>query len=127
MSEASSIITAGICPSWDIICRVDGLQWGEHKKLESQQLLAAGKALNISRALAWLKMKSVAAGLWGQSDYQQMAESLRPISDFVDIKFTKAPGQTRRNITVFDRQAGREIHLRAESKLATRKSRGRIA
>ena len=118
MLKPNPIITVGICPCWDVVCRVDGLKWGEHRKVESQQLLAAGKALNISRALAWLRVKSVAAGLWGQSDYPQMVESLKALGDFVDVRFTKAPGRTRQNVTVFDTKAGSEIHLRAESRLA---------
>ncbi|MHC4478520.1 MAG: 1-phosphofructokinase family hexose kinase [Planctomycetota bacterium] len=122
MSKVGRIVTVGICPCWDIVCQVDGLKWGQHKRLESQELVCAGKALNISRALAWLKVKSIAAGLWGQSDYRQMVESTKTISDFVDVRFTKAPGRTRQNITVVDSRAGREMHLRAQSKLAGKES-----
>jgi len=125
--EAKKIITVGICPAWDLICQVDGLQWGEHKKILSQELVAAGKAFNISRALAWLGVKNTAAGLWGLDDYQQMFDSTRPISDFIDIRFTRATGGTRRNITVFDTSAHREIHLRDESKLASKQSLKQLA
>ncbi len=125
--EAKNIITVGICPAWDLICQVDGLRWGEHKKILSQQLVAAGKAFNISRALAWLGVKNTAAGLWGLDDYQQMLESTGQITDFIDIRFTKAPGRTRRNITVFDTRAHREIHLRDESKLASKQSLKQLA
>ncbi|MHC4394288.1 MAG: 1-phosphofructokinase family hexose kinase [Planctomycetota bacterium] len=120
--KAKPIITVGICPSWDVICQVDGLAWGEHKKILSQQLVCAGKAFNISRALAWVGLKNTVAGLWGLDDYQQMLESVKDIRDFIDIRFTKAPGRTRQNITVFDTQTHREIHLRDESKLAGKKS-----
>ncbi len=125
--EAKNIITVSICPAWDLICQVDGLQWGEHKKILSQQLVAAGKAFNISRALAWLGVKNTAAGLWGLDDYQQMLDSATQITDFIDIRFTKVPGKTRRNITVFDTSAHREIHLRDESKLASKQSLRQLA
>jgi 1-phosphofructokinase family hexose kinase len=113
------IITIGISPSWDIICNAESLQWGQHKDMTSQKTLCAGKALNISRALAWLGIKSIAAGLWGREDHQQMKQSLTNISDLVDIRFTAAAGRTRQNITVLDTQAGRSIHLKAKSTLAT--------
>jgi 1-phosphofructokinase family hexose kinase len=90
-------------------------------------MLAAGKALNISRALAWLKVESIASGLWGQSDYDQMLENIKPLVDYVDIRFTKAPGRTRHNVTLFDTQTGREMHLRAQSQLASRESLKRLA
>jgi len=125
--EAKNIITVGISPAWDLICRVNGLRWGEHKKILSQELVAAGKAFNISRALAWLGVKNIAAGLWGLDDYQQMLDSARQISDFIDIRFTKATGKTRRNLTVFDTSAHREIHLRDESKLASKQSLKQLA
>jgi len=116
--NTDSIITVGICPSWDTICKVDGIEWGQHKKMVSQSSVCAGKAFNISRALAWLEVKSTAAGLWGQADIKQMLENTKDISDLVDIKFTVVAGQTRRNVTVVDTQAKREMHLRAQSKLA---------
>jgi len=125
--EHRNIITVGISPAWDLICQVDGLRWGEHKKILSQKLVAAGKAFNISRALAWLGVKNIAAGLWGRDDYHQMLDNARPISDFIDIRFTKATGKTRRNITVFDTSAHREIHLRDESKLVSKQALKQLA
>ena len=52
--KKNQIITVGICPCWDITCYVDGVEWGDHKKITSQTFVPAGKALNISRALAWM-------------------------------------------------------------------------
>jgi 1-phosphofructokinase len=127
MLKPNSIITVGICPCWDIIYHVDGLKWGEHKSVQEQDLVCAGKAFNISRALAWLKVKSTAAGLWGQSDYRLMVENTKPLGNYVDIRFTEVPGRTRHNVTLFDTRADREMHLRAESKLATRESLRRLA
>ena len=127
MSEAPWIITVGICPSWDIVCRVSGVTWGEHKQLDSQEIVCAGKALNVSRALGWLKVPSIAAGLWGRSDYEQMLESIKPIGDFINVRFTKVPGRTRQNVSVLDAQTGKEMHLRAESNLAGKGALGQLA
>ena len=48
MNRNSSIITVGLCPSWDTVCRFDGIEWGEHKTVSSTDTRPAGKALNIS-------------------------------------------------------------------------------
>jgi fructose-1-phosphate kinase PfkB-like protein len=127
MAKLSPIITVAFCPSWDVICHAPAIRWGRHQHLQSQKLLAAGKALNISRALAWLNVETVAAGLWGQSDYDQMLENTKPLADYVDMRFTKAPGRTRHNVTLFDTQTGREMHLRAQSQLASRESLKKLA
>lgn len=127
MAKLSPIITVAFCPSWDVICHAPAIRWGRHQRLQSQKILAAGKALNISRALAWLNVESIAAGLWGQSDYDEMLENTRPLADYVDIRFTKAPRPTRHNVTLFDTQTGREMHLRAQSQLASRESLKKLA
>lgn len=116
------IITVGISPCWDIECRMDGVDWGDHKKIASQTSIPAGKALNVSRALAWMNVQSIAAGLWGQSDYHQMADSPVLSRDCIDVRFTRAAGKTRQNITIVDTKAHREMHLRADSNLATRQT-----
>ena len=117
-----AIVTVGICPCWDIICRVEGISWGDHKPMASQRCVPAGKAMNISRALAWMGSKSTAAGLWGRGDYEQMREALGDLRGHIDICMTQVEGQTRRNVTIVDTHNAREMHLRAESDLAGTKS-----
>jgi len=122
MNRYSSIITVGLCPSWDTVCRFDGIEWGEHKTVSSADSRPAGKALNISRALAWMGEKNIAAGLWGRDDFQQMTKAMRPLEGFVKVKMTAAQGETRRNVTVVDTANNREMHLRNRSELASKKS-----
>lgn len=122
MTKNSSIITVGLCPSWDTVCRFDGIEWGEHKTVSSVDTRPAGKALNISRALAWMGQKNIAAGLWGRDDFQQMAKAMRPLEKLVKIKMTPAEGSTRRNVTVIDTLNNREMHLRNRSELASKKA-----
>lgn len=117
-----SIVTVGICPCWDITCSVDGVSWGDHAKMSSQSCTPAGKALNISRALAWLGVRSTACGLWGADDYEQMLGEMASLKDFIDVRLTTAPGRTRRNVTIVDTDKAREMHLRAWSGLATSES-----
>jgi 1-phosphofructokinase family hexose kinase len=122
MNRNSSIITVGLCPSWDTVCRFDGIEWGEHKTVSSADTRPAGKALNISRALAWMGEKNIAAGLWGRDDFQQMAKAMRPLERLVKVKMTPVEGETRRNVTVVDTLNNREMHLRNRSELASKKA-----
>ena len=122
MTGGKKIITVGLCPCWDTVCRVNGIEWGEHKQAASTQSYPAGKALNISRALAWMGDKNTAAGLWGTCDFVQMTKALHPMSRQINLKFTAANGATRENITLIDEKHKREMHLRAPSELATKKS-----
>jgi 1-phosphofructokinase family hexose kinase len=112
----------GLCPSWDTVCRFYGIEWGEHKTVSSADTRPAGKALNISRALAWMGEKNIAAGLWGQDDFQQMTKAMRPLERLVKVKMTPAEGSTRRNVTVVDTLNNREMHLRNRSELGSKKA-----
>ncbi|MBN2314645.1 MAG: hypothetical protein JXM79_12000 [Sedimentisphaerales bacterium] len=122
MVRTKSIITVSLSPTWDITCNGQNLDWGQHEIIDEQTIRPAGKALNVSTALAWMGQKSVAAGLWGRDDYEQMLSSMRPLNGHIKIKMTPADGNTRRNITVVDTNKGREMHLRDRSRLASVKA-----
>ncbi len=122
MAVSSKIVTVGLCPSWDIVCRFDGIDWGQHKTVSSSGTRPAGKALNISRALAWMGERSIAAGLWGRDDFEQMLKAMRELKKFVKVKMTSVEGGTRRNINVVDTANNREMHLRNISELASKKA-----
>jgi len=120
------IITVGFCPAWDMICRADDIDWGRHVRV-SQSVHPAGKALNVSRVLAWLGKKNVAAGLWGQRDWPDAQMSLSGCQNQIDFHMTLAAGHTRRNVTVIDTRRRLEMHLRAPCSLATRTSLAQLA
>ena len=120
MRKNSKIITIGLCPCWDVTCIGSGLGWGAHGVVDSVRSRPAGKAMNISRALAWMGQKSIAAGLWGRDDYEQMRKSLEPLRGMVTVKMTAAAGSTRQNINVVDTDRKKDMHLRSVSKLATK-------
>ena len=44
--------------------------------IDEQVVRPAGKALNVSYALAWMGGESVAAGLWGREDYDEMRRAV---------------------------------------------------
>jgi len=116
----NSIITVGISPCWDITALAKNPQWGDHVPINKTVSKPAGKSLNVSRALAWMKTPSIAAGLWGALDYQEMISDLAALKPYLTRRFTKVKGRTRQNITVCDTAGSREMHLRAPCSLVSR-------
>jgi 1-phosphofructokinase len=122
MKRDASIITIGLSPAWDITCRGRNIDWGRHEYIETQTIRPAGKALNVSKALAWMGQRSIAAGLWGREDYAQMFSAIRKMWPLINVKMTCVVGGTRQNVTIVDTANNREMHLRSESRLASPKT-----
>ncbi len=122
MRRRSSIITIGLAPAWDITCRGRNLDWDLHQHIDEQTVRPAGKALNVSKALAWMGQKNVAAGLWGRDDWRQMTSAVRKMWPSIELKMTTVPGATRQNVTVVDTVTNRDMHLRSQSRLASTKT-----
>ena len=118
MKLKGRIITIGLAPAWDVSCRGRDLEWGRHLTLDEQVVRPAGKALNVSSALAWMGCESIAAGLWGRDDYDAMRSAVAAQGGLVQVAMTVVAGGTRRNITVVDTSHRREMHLRQKSLLA---------
>jgi len=94
---------------------------GEHKQVISTQTYPAGKALNISRVLAWMSIENTAAGLWGSDDFVQLDTYIKRFCPLIRAKMTVSTGITRHNITIINLRNSSEMHLRAPSELATKK------
>lgn len=122
MDKNGRIITIGLSPAWDIVCRGADLDWGRHAEIDEQVVRPAGKALNVSYALAWMGRESVAAGLWGREDRGQMSHAVRRLGGWIRTAMTTGPGSTRRNVTVVDTLGHREMHLRLKSELASQRT-----
>ena len=126
MENEPSIITVGLSPSWDITCLGRNIEWGKHQIIDEQTILPAGKAFNISRALAWMGQKSIAAGLWGNSDFERMQLISRELWPLIDTKLTAVEGQTRTNVTIVDTAAKKEIHLRSRRHLVSKEALSKL-
>jgi 1-phosphofructokinase len=126
MESTGRIITIGLSPAWDIVCRGVRLDWGRHAEIDEQVVRPAGKAMNVSYALAWLGRASIAAGLWGREDAARMKQAVRRLGGSVQSRMTTVQGATRQNITVVDTARHREMHLRSESTLASEHSLRRL-
>ncbi|MHC4166047.1 MAG: 1-phosphofructokinase family hexose kinase [Planctomycetota bacterium] len=119
MRQTHAIVTVGLSPAWDITCRGRNLDWDLHEYIDEQIIHPAGKALNVSKALAWMGQRNIAAGLWGRDDHQQMAAAVRRLWPSITLKMTTAPGATRQNVTVVDTATNKDMHLRNKSLLAS--------
>ena len=126
MENEASIITVGLAPAWDITCRGRNIDWGRHQHIDEQTILPAGKAFNVSQALSWAGQASIAAGLWGDSDFDKMRAISSALWPLIDIKMTVVVGQTRSNITVVDTANQREMHLRRKSDLISEEAMRRL-
>jgi len=124
--NTKKIVTISFNPVWDRTCYVDGVEWGDHTVMASETRVPAGKALNISKALAWLSVPSTAAGLWGAADYSDMTEALSGFQDSIQLAFTVVKGRTRENVTVVDTRRNRELHLRSPKTLVTQEALTRL-
>ncbi len=122
MRQRNSIITIGLSPAWDITCRGRNIDWGLHQEIDEQTVRPAGKALNVSKALAWMEQRNIAAGLWGRGDHGQMLTAVRTLWPSIRVKMTAVAGQTRQNVTVVDSANNKEMHLRNKSLLASAKT-----
>ncbi|MCL5282090.1 MAG: PfkB family carbohydrate kinase [Planctomycetes bacterium] len=122
MGIEDKVITIGLSPAWDIGCRGRDLDWGRHVDIDEQVIRPAGKALNVSYALAWMGDRSVAAGLWGREDYDEMCRAVARLGGRIEVQMTAVAGRTRQNITVVDTLGHREMHLRQKSELASEAS-----
>ncbi len=122
MKDRISIITIGLSPTWDITCRGRNIDWGLHQEIDEQTIRPAGKALNVSKALAWMGQRNIAAGLWGSGDHPQMLATVRASWPSIRVKLTTVAGRTRQNITVIDSVNNKEMHLRSKSLLVSAKA-----
>ena len=102
MRRKNPIITIGLSPAWDVTCCGRNLDWDSHQDIDEQSIRPAGKALNVSKALAWMGKQNIAAGLWGRDDYQRMARAAQKMWPSIKLKMTTFGGATRQNVTTVD-------------------------
>jgi len=106
-----SLITVGLNPAIDCVVRCEGFRVGQVNTGRQVARIAAGKAANVTRALALLGEDVLAMGFMGDCDwpfFKEQLHKLRPGA--VACHFSILPQTTRQNITVLD--GGVETHIR---------------
>ena len=126
MDNDKRIVTVGLTGAWDMHCQAPGIEWGDHQTVESYTKIPAGKALNINKALDYLRRMSVLTGLWGLADYAQLCDDLQ-LYELIDNRLTTVPGTTRTNITLEDTLNQRHMHLRFTEELCSTESLSKVA
>lgn len=108
--ESRSIVTVTLNPTIDRILEVPGFMIGAHLQGRLRMREPAGKAINVSRALAELGIKSTAIGWVGMNAFDLFHEAMRRAG--VKACFLPITGATRENITIIDPTGPTETHLR---------------
>jgi 1-phosphofructokinase len=108
--EGVTVVTVTLNAAIDRLIEAPGLHIGGHVKGKLIRRVAAGKGINVSRALARLGAKSVATGFIGKADEALYEEELPHLG--AANRLVVIPGHTRENITLIDPTTGVETHIR---------------
>jgi len=104
------IITVTPNPVIDKSFLIKNFQIGETYVADESQLLAAGKGVNVSRALAFLGIKSIATGLLPRHGFNLYTALLQ--KDIFSFDFVETDGFVRTNITIMSDSSEKETHIR---------------
>ncbi len=111
MMTAKNLITVGLNPAIDCVVECGGFLPGRVNVGRELARIAAGKAANVTRALALLGQDVLALGWLGECDWPFFKEQLHKLGPgAVACNFSILPQATRQNITVLDGTA--ETHIR---------------
>jgi len=106
----TSVITVCLNPTIDRVIEVDGFTIGAHQVGREILRAPGGKAINVSRVLAALGVRSVATGFLGADNRTGFDAVLD--DPLVADEFFALPGRTRENVTITDRRTRQETHIR---------------
>jgi 1-phosphofructokinase family hexose kinase len=108
---ARNLITVGLNPAIDYVVQCDGFSPGAVNTGRQLARIAAGKAANVTRALALLGEDVLALGWLGECDWPFFKEQLHKLGPgAVACNFSILAQATRQNITIMD--GASETHLR---------------
>ena len=108
--QSARVLTVGLNPAIDRVIEVPGFTIGGHQHGRLRSRSAAGKAANVSRALARLGVRNVAEGFVGAEDIEFFQRDLD--STHTNTRFLPVAGQTRENVTIVDPETNVETHIR---------------
>ncbi len=108
--EFRSIVTVTLNPTIDRIIEVPGFEVGGHQQGKLRVRKPAGKAINVSLALAELGVRCTAVGWVGMNAFDLFHETMQ--SAKVKACFLPITGLTRENITIIDPTRHSETHIR---------------
>ncbi len=104
------IVTLTLNAAVDRVLSVPGFRPEGLLRAELRDLIPAGKGFNVSRVLAEMGVRTLAAGIVGADEVELYSRSFRELG--VETLLCAHPGATRSNITILDPESGAETHLR---------------
>ncbi|MGB9626722.1 MAG: 1-phosphofructokinase family hexose kinase [Phycisphaerae bacterium] len=110
MAQVPLVITVSLNPAIDRIMEVPRFAIGQHQRGRLVSRTPAGKAVNVSRALATLGVRNIATGFLGEQEVEFFEKAFDPAR--VQAQFLPLPAPTRENITIVDPVAHIETHIR---------------
>ena len=109
-NSTAQIVTVTLNPTIDRVLEVPQLRLGSHCQGQLRWREPAGKAFNVSRALAILGIRSTAIGFVGRENLAEF-EAAAQAAGFIP-RFTPIAKASRENITLIDPVANTETHIR---------------
>jgi len=110
MPPTPAIITVSLNPAIDRTLEVENFALGAHQAGREIHRSPGGKAVNVSRTLAALGLRSIATGFLGEDNRSSFDVLFR--KSLVSDQFFTLPGRTRENVTIADQATRRETHIR---------------
>lgn len=111
-----AIITVSLSPAIDVTLATEHLHVGTHQPVKLLAQSAAGKAINVSRALAAMSIPSTATGFVGSTEADFFSRQLmtdRPGGrSIIRNRLISLDQPTRQNITILSAEG--ETHLRMD-------------
>jgi 1-phosphofructokinase family hexose kinase len=121
------VVTVTLNTAIDRVLEAHELSIGAHVRVRELRRYPAGKAINISRALARLGRASIAAGFVGSAQHELFASFLTQTTPGrIDPQLLTVAGRTRENITLIDPVKKTDTHLRDEGFIVTARDTQRI-
>jgi len=106
------IITVTLNPVIDRTLWVPNFLPGKTIKIDSTKILAAGKGVNVSRALKLLNIPSIATGILPENGASYYLSLLKRESIDSDFLIVNTEDMVRTNITILSNTINQETHLR---------------
>jgi len=103
------ILTVTANTAIDFCIEIDQLRTGDNLVAKNCVEYAAGKGINVAKAIASLQYQVTALGFVGYQS-RQLFNAIR--SGFLQTDFTVIDGKTRSNITLADNSKDQETHIR---------------
>jgi len=108
--ETRRVVTVTLNPVLDRALWIRDFRAGKTLQVEKSSVVAGGKGVNVSRALLFFGIKSIATGIMAREERASYVGLLE--RDGIDHDFFPVDGRLRTNITILSDSTDEETHIR---------------